>query len=165
MPSSAHRSPDPRVQPSRLVSIDSRRHIPKTATRTRLGVGDQLIDHAAGKPLDARQSFPGIPAPPEPRYADGARNSATGRHYVIAPVAPSDWEDQPSLHDRQRLRDVMDANEAPVDLPLRSRTKMYLVVAGLVVGFIAVLAGTFFAGASSQVHDSAGKDPSHLDDR
>jgi hypothetical protein len=143
------------VQPSRLVSIDSRKHIPKDATRTRLGVGDQFFDHAAGRSLGARQSFQGISSPAEePRYAHGVQSSAAGRHYVIAPVAPNDWEDQPSLHDRQRLRDVMEANEAPVELPLRSRGKMYLVVAGLLVAFIAMLAGTFLAGATSQLRDS-----------
>jgi hypothetical protein len=139
-----------------LIAIDSRRHIPKDATRTRLGIGDQFIDHAAGKPLSARQSFAGIPAP-----ADDAGHSvagrATSRHYVIAPVHPGssseDWADAPSLHDRQKLSEVLHANEAPVDLPLRSRARTYLVIAGIVVAFIAMLAGTFFAGATSQVKE------------
>jgi hypothetical protein len=152
--SSAHRSHDSRVQPFRLVSIDARRHVPRDPTRTRIGVGDQFIDHAAGKPLNARQTSPRIAATEgAPRYVHGVRDSQDGRHYVIAPVSPDDWEDQPNLHDGQRLRDVLDANEAPVELPLRPRARMYLVVAGLLVAFIAMLAGTFFAGATSRVRD------------
>jgi len=156
MASSAHRAPDPRVHPSRLIPIE-RRHIPKDATRTRLGVGDQFIDHAAGKPLSARQSFPGIPAPgDDPR--DSMSERPTGRHYVIAPVHPGssdDWADAPSLHDGERLRDVLHANDAPVDLPLRSRGKTYLVVVGVVAAFIGILVATFFAGATSRVEAPA----------
>lgn len=154
MRSSTSRSTAHRVQPSRLVSIDSRKHIPPNPTRTRIGMGEAFFDHAAGRPLNMRQSFQGIPQPsnPSPRYEHGIRSSAAGRHYVIAPVAPDDWDaHQPSIHDRDRLQGVMDANEAPVDLPLRSRTRMYFAITGLVVAFIAMLVGTFFAGATTSV--------------
>jgi hypothetical protein len=89
--------------------------MPPDPVRTRIGVGEAFIDHAAGMPLQARR--PSLP--PSADYANV--HSANGFQWT----------------------------EDPVDLPLRSRTKTYVIVAALIAAFIAVLVSVVWAGGSS----------------
>jgi len=110
------------MQPFPLVSIETRRHVPADPKLTRVGIGEARIDHAAGLPLRMRRA---------------------------APAPATDWDDQPNIHDARRIREQMYGNDAPVDLPLRSRSSSYIVAAALFAAFIAVCVSIFFSGISA----------------
>ena len=118
------RSSSEALGPFPLVPIDSRRHVVADPTRTRFGVGEVRIDHAAGVPLRARR---------------------------LAATPASDWEEQPRFHDgaQLRARAFHPDDDAPVELPLRSRSSSIIVMAGLFLAFVAVCASIFFSGISA----------------
>jgi hypothetical protein len=119
------------MQPFPLVPIESRRHVIANPVRTRFGVGDVRIDHAAGVPLGLRRSHLA------PRSA---------------PIPPStDWDDQPNMHDAGRLRRQAsyDEDDSPVVLPMRPRRTVLVIAATLVILFIAVCASIAFSGISA----------------
>ncbi|HEX4337085.1 MAG TPA: hypothetical protein VH062_14305 [Polyangiaceae bacterium] len=112
------------MQPFPLVSIETRRHVPADPKMTRIGVGEARIDHAAGLPLRARRSAP-----------------------MVMPTA--DWDEQARVHDGRQLRARMYGTDAPVSLPLKSRSTAFMVAAALLVAFIAVGVSIFFTGISA----------------
>jgi hypothetical protein len=90
------------MQPFPLVSIDARRHLVADPLRTRIGIGEARIDHAAGLPLRARRSAPASHAAPMP---------APVRQWDT-PV--NDWDQQPRIHDAWQLRARTYGTDAPV---------------------------------------------------
>ena len=58
----------------------------------------------------------------------------------------SEWEEEARVHDADVLRASVRANEAPVELPMRSRAVIYVTLAALVAAVIALFVGAAFAG-------------------
>jgi hypothetical protein len=119
------------MQPSHLVSIETRRHIVPNPKRTQLGVGDAFIDHAAGMPLDARHSEP-------PPFRGPVGDSSMPPPPGVVPRYAQSWDDEASVHDAAMLHARNRVNDAPVDLPLKPRWTTYAIVATIVLAFAAV---------------------------
>jgi hypothetical protein len=132
-----------------VVSVDTRRQILAEPVRTRFGVGDVRMDQAAGMPLRSRRRSMPVALPvPMP-----ARPSAV----------QTSWDDEPNIHDVRLLHQRMQALEAPVDLPLRSRAKTYVTIAALIAAFIGVLVSVVLAGRSATTSGpSNGSTPSEV---
>jgi hypothetical protein len=133
------------VQPLPLVKIDARRHVPLDPVRTRLGVGVGFIDHAAGAPLRARDSYPPPAAAyePAPVYEPVPSRSAQSRAWNEQ--APA-WEDRSTP-----LEGMARPSQAPVNLPLQSRGKTIALAVGLFVAFAAICISIIATGISSTV--------------
>lgn len=119
------------MQPFPLVPIESRRHVVGDSVRTRFGVGDVRIDHAAGVPLGLRRS----------NFAPRS-----------TPITPSaDWDDQPNIHDGRQLRQQVyfEEDDSPVVLPMQPRRAALVIAATIVILFIAVCASIAFSGVSA----------------
>ena len=111
------------MRPFPLVPIEARRHVVASPVRTRFGLGEYRIDHAAGLPLSVRRSSP---PPPSQPLAQG--------YYTPAPSAPV-----------QRMR----YDDEPVELPLKSSSTIWLIAAAVLVAFVVAIAGMFFSGIST----------------
>jgi hypothetical protein len=138
------------MQPSHLVSIETRRHILPNPTRTRLGVGASFIDHAAGVPLRSRHSSPPPVEQVEQVEQGGGQLSVPPQASAIPRYAQS-WDDEASLHDSGMLHARIRGNDAPVNLPLKPRWTTYAIVATIVVAFIAVGLSIGFAGRTHTI--------------
>lgn len=146
------RHPSPRsdrasMQPLPLVRIDARRHVPMDPVRTRLGVGIGFIDHAAGAPLQERDSVPPAYPPEAPAYTPA---------YEPAPSVPSQsraWSEQAPRWDdwSTPFEGMARPSQAPVNLPLQSRAKMVALVVGLFVAFAAICISIIATGISAPV--------------
>jgi hypothetical protein len=119
------------IRPFPLVPVEARRHILGDPVRTRLGVGEVSIDHAAGLPLVARSSRP------------------AARDRAVQPRSRS-WSETPNPAPMPRYG-FTHPDDSPVDLPLRSVSRMVLVGVAVLVAFIAVVLGVFFAGFSRTI--------------
>lgn len=99
--------------------------------RTRYGVGDVRIDHAAGVPLGLR------------------RSNFAPRSFPVPPA--TDWDDQPNIHDARRLyRPAYDDDEDDrVVLPMQPRRTALLIAAAIAILFIVVCASIAFSGISA----------------
>ena len=117
--------------------------------RTRLGVGVGFIDHAAGAPLEARDSVP-PPSPPQPPlYAPAPAYARAPR----ASVQSRAWSEQaPAWEDRSTpLEGMARPSQAPVNLPLQSRAKTIALAVSLFVAFAAICISIIATGISSTV--------------
>ena len=131
MRSHSPRSPSDPIRPFPLVPVEARRHILGDPVRTRLGVGEASIDHAAGLPLEARASWP-----PAQAWANQPRSGG--------------WSETPN-HVPMSRYGFTNPNDAPVDLPLRSVSRTVLIGVAILVAFVAVVLGVFFAGFSRTI--------------
>src|SRR5262249_53585079 len=134
MRSHSPRSHSEPILPFPLVPVEARRHILGDPVRTRLGIGDLSIDHAAGLPRDARSSWP--PSSDwavQPRSRGWSETPNPGRFPASSQPA---WKFQ---------------DDSPVDLPMRSMSSAVIVAVAVFVAFIAVVLGTFFAGFSRTI--------------
>lgn len=122
----------PSVEAMPVVSIDTRKHLLPNSVKTRLGVGEAIIDHAAGIPLRSRRS----PIPPlAPRTA------------LYAPPTSSNVLDTHSnLSAPKLLRERFLAYDEPVELPLRSSGAGYVLLATLIAAFVGVLVSVVLKG-------------------
>ena len=91
--------------------------------KTRYGVGEVRIDHAAGVPLGLR------------------RSNFAPRSFPVP--GPTDWDDQPNIHDARRFQgqtyDDLDDDDLVV-LPMRPRRTALLIAAAIAVLFVIVCA-------------------------
>src|SRR5215475_13200766 len=93
------RSGSSQMQPFPLVPIETRRHVVSDPVRTRYGVGEVRIDHAAGVPLGLR------------------RSNFAPRSFPVPPT--TDWDDQPNIHEGRRLRQQSyDSEDDRVVIPM-----------------------------------------------
>lgn len=142
MPMMRHHSPRSErgaVESFPLVKIVGR-HVPVDTTRTRLGVGPDSIDHAAGLPLDQRDSSP---PPSNEAYSS----------YEPAPSSQSWAHQEPALQYRDDWSTPFDrmAADAPVQLPLDSRMKTFAIAVVLFLVFGAICVSIVATGISSTV--------------
>jgi hypothetical protein len=123
------------IQPFPLLSVEARKHILGDPVRTRLGIGEHRIDHAAGRPLHGRSSQP--PGAPQ---------------WVIAPRAGGWTETAPENDEPAYAASRWSRPEdAPVELPLQSTSKTVFVAVAVFIAFVAVGISMFFAGLSRTV--------------
>jgi hypothetical protein len=114
-------SRSPRTDPFLLVTVETRRHV--LAERARLrAAGELSTDSSVELPSADRQSAPTASA--------------------------SDWDDEPNIHDVRNLHEQLRANDAPIELPLRSRAVAYFIAAVLVAALVAVCVGMFVTGSA-----------------
>src|SRR5689334_4230982 len=107
------------TDPFLLVTAETRRHV--LAERARLRAESELsTDSSVGLVSGDRQSAPTAPA--------------------------SDWDDEPNIHDVRSLHEQLRANDAPVELPLRSRAVAYFIAVVLIAALLAVCVGLFVTG-------------------
>jgi hypothetical protein len=132
------------MKPIPLVSIDTRKHLLPDPVRTRLGVGEAFIDHAAGMPLRVRRSAP----PVAPVMASMASYAPPGSANV--------WDERENVHDPNLLRQPIFANDDPVDLPLQSRTTAYVTMVALIVALLGVVGAILMGGRSTASADATG---------
>jgi hypothetical protein len=98
--------------------------------RTRYGVGEVRIDHAAGVPLGLR------------------RSNFAPRSFPVPPT--TDWDDEPNVHDGRRLRhDPYDYDDDRVELPMEPRRTALLIAGAIAILFIVVCASIAFSGISA----------------
>jgi hypothetical protein len=147
------------LQSKPIVSVDARHWVPNPV-RTRLGVGETFIDHAAGMPLPLRRSSVArVPfTPHEARYPLHEMNAALAPSSLRSAPMPSNIDGMYALQAPNRGLDE------PVDLPLRSSRTTYAAVAALVIAFVAVLATVVLAGGTTQA-SGAPNDVSNATDR
>lgn len=147
------------MQPSHLVSIETRRHIVPNPTKTRFGVGDATIDHAAGLPLHSRHSSP--PQPP----AGFATFESSMPPPASVPAYARTWGDEANIHDSGMLRARLRGDDAPVDLPLKPRWTTYAIVAVILVAFAGVGLSILFAGRTKTLDDLPREEPAAAHDQ
>jgi hypothetical protein len=141
--------------PMPVVSIDRMRHLVPKPVRTRLGVGEAFIDHAAGAPLESRRASAPPLAPAmilaasAPPASSPALNMMNAFHGAGARENVYDPRTQEENVLGQSAAPVQFwSTDDPVELPLRSPRTTYVVVAALIAAFVAVLLSVVFAGGS-----------------
>jgi hypothetical protein len=82
------------IRPLPVVAVGAPRHVPKPGHRTEIGLGTNLVDHAAGLPLDARTSAPdlspdlsGVRTRPSDRPGFGWQEPASDYSPVVLPMS------------------------------------------------------------------------------
>jgi len=111
--------------------------------QTRLGVGEASIDHAAGMPLRARRSVP----PAAPGFdAHAPATSARILHTQAQFEQPHSFGSRTFVYD-----------DDPVELPLRSRTKSYVLVGAVVLALLVAL-GSVLLGGRNTMSSGAGSE-------
>src|SRR4051812_23240880 len=93
-------SRSPETDPFLLVTAETRRHV--LAERARLRAATELSTDSSVE------------------LAPGDRQSAPT-------AAATDWDDEPNMHDIRSLHEQLLANDAPMELPLRSRAVAYFI--------------------------------------
>jgi hypothetical protein len=117
--------------------------MPMDPVRTRLGVGVGFIDHAAGTPLKERDSVPPPYPPQAPAYTPAPGPSEQSRAWSEQAPRWDDWS--------APFEGMARPSQAPVSLPLQSRTKMIALAVGLFVAFAAICISIIATGISSPV--------------
>jgi hypothetical protein len=141
---STHRSA--RVEPIPLITINTRKLVLADPVKTRIGVGNMFIDHAAGLPLRSRVQS----APP------------AARHPVFYPQSASAWDDVARVRDTPVLRQQpWRGVDAPVRLPMRSGVLALLGMIALIAAFAGVLASVYLAGRSATAVHPESATPDH----
>lgn len=137
-----------------MVPIE-RKHLLPAPVRTRVGVGEAFIDHAAGMPLRARESI--APAPPvsTATYATPAFAAALATPVHESWYAQANADALNPSHE-YAYREYRYVDDEPVDLPLRPHAKSYAVIAALVAAFVVVLVSVVLAGSRMA---SSGSEP------
>ncbi len=98
--------------------------------RTRYGVGEVRIDHAAGVPLGLR------------------RSNFAPRSFQVP--STTDWDDQPNVHDGRRLRQqTYDVDDDRVVLPMEPRRTALLIAGAIAILLTVVCASIAFSGISA----------------
>ncbi len=96
-----------------------------------MGVGESFIDHAAGLPLSSRQPSMHSLAMTSATYAPSGRS---------APHTPLDNASHDSV--RPQFAFVDD----PVELPMKSRAKSYVLMGAVIAAFLAVFLTVVLSG-------------------
>ena len=126
-----------------VVSVESR-HFVSDPVRTRMGVGEAFIDHAAGMPHSSRHpsltpfATQSIAYAPVSGRAIDSREYAESRHY---------GESAPQFA----------FTDEPVDLPLRSPTRSYVMIGAVIVAFLAVFLTVALSGGRAAPSDASGE--------
>ncbi|HEY6558513.1 MAG TPA: hypothetical protein VI072_14625 [Polyangiaceae bacterium] len=115
-----------------VVSVESR-HFVSDPVRTRMGVGEAFIDHAAGMPRSARR----------PSLTPFATQSVA---YAPASGRPVDSREYAERRNYGEAAPQFAFTDEPVDLPLRSPTKSYVMMGAVIVAFLAVFLTVALSG-------------------
>jgi hypothetical protein len=122
------------IRPVPVVPIALRRHIPTNRIPTRVGIGENLIDYAAGLPRRTRAS--GAQLRPVAPVSDIATSGITRR--FSEPSFPAD--------------------DSPVVLPLRRDDRVLIVIATALTVLIAVIAVSLvIAGTRNTLEPPTGR--------
>ncbi len=115
-------SEDAPLEPVPLLRISTRKHIPAEPARTRLGIGERLLDQAAGVPYSDAVFTRFDRSSPQPVRLERSRAS----------LEHLEWR----------------AEDAPVRLPMRSTGWIALAAISLVVLLVAMCVSVAEAGGS-----------------
>jgi hypothetical protein len=117
-----------------VVSVESR-HFVADPVRTRMGVGEAFIDHAAGMPHSSRRPSLTPFATQSLAYAPASGHAIDSHGYGYV-ERRNHGQDAPQFA----------FTDEPVDLPLRSPTKSYVMIGAVIVAFLAVFLTVALSG-------------------
>src|SRR5690349_11573001 len=131
---SSKSEPRHRLEPFRLIPIE---RAPKRRVPTRIGIGEKLVGHAAGPPLNARSSQPGV------------RSTAPPSQLAFPPPRiPEPSSDVSEIRRMSELREWRSV-DAPVHLPMRRTWVTVWTVLAILLIPLAIVASLYFGSRRS----------------